>query len=446
MHHILIVDDNVKLCHSLSRNFTQYEYTCYTAYDTSSALRIYLDEEIDLVLLDVRLGEENGLDLMQQLRELNHDLPVIMITAFATVEAAVQSIKFGAFDYIQKPINFKKLLKIVENALQLLVLKNENDRLKNRLHELSTPIISNNPEMLKLHRKAQKLAPTELPILIYGESGTGKELIADYIHRNSNRSSSEIVKINCSAFPESLLDNELFGHEKGAYTGADSAYKGVFERAHRCTLFLDEIGDMPLSIQAKILRTIQNGEIRRLGGKHKISVDIRFLAATNKELESLIHKHNFRSDLFYRLNAATLYLPPLRERKDDIPLLADFFLKEFGRINGINTVVLDERVLTHLLEYDWPGNIRELKNTINYAATVSTDERITLDDLPPRFVSNTTGRASDINVRERVERELIVSMLRKTNQNKTKAAQLLNMSRKTLYNKMTRYEISTATN
>jgi DNA-binding NtrC family response regulator len=446
MHHILIVDDNIKLCNSLSRNFTQYEYTCSAAHDTSSALRIYLDEEIDLVLLDVRLGGENGLDLLQQLKELNHNLPVIMITAFATVEAAVQSIKFGAFDYIQKPINFKKLLKNVENALQLLVLKKENDRLKHRLHELSTPIISNNPEMLKLRRKAQKLAPTELPILIYGESGTGKELIADYIHSNSSRSSNEIVKINCSAFPESLLDNELFGHEKGAYTGADSTYKGVFERAHRCTLFLDEIGDMPLSIQAKILRTIQNGEIRRLGGKEKISVDIRFLAATNKELESLIHKHNFRSDLFYRLNAATLYLPPLRERKDDIPPLVDYFLQQFVRTNGSKPVVLDERVLTHILEYDWPGNIRELKNTINYAATVSTDDRITLDDLPPRFVSNTTGRSSSANLRERVERELIISMLRKTNQNKTKAAQLLNMSRKTLYNKMTRYEISTTVN
>ena len=446
MHHILIVDDNTKLCRSLSRNFTQYDYTCSSAQDMSSALRIFLDEEIDLVLLDVRLGEENGLDLLQQLAELNNNLPVIMITAFATVEAAVQSIKFGAFDYIQKPINFKKLLKIVENALQLQVLKDENEKLKHRLHELSTPIISNNPEILKLCRKAKKLAPTELPILIYGESGTGKELIADYIHGNSNRSSSEIVKINCSAFPESLLDNELFGHEKGAYTGADSAYKGVFERAHRCTLFLDEIGDMPLAIQAKILRTIQNCEIRRLGGKEKISVDIRFLAATNKDLESLIHKQNFRHDLFYRLNAATLYVPPLRERKDDIPLLADYFLREFGRIKGVDAIVLDERVLSHLLEYDWPGNIRELKNTINYAATVSTDARITLDDLPPRFVQDTVGGESTPNVRERVERELIISVLRKTNHNKTKTAQLLNMSRKTLYNKMTRYEISTATN
>ena len=186
MHHILIVDDNTKLCRSLSRNFTQYDYTCSSAQDMSSALRIFLDEEIDLVLLDVRLGEENGLDLLQQLAELNNNLPVIMITAFATVEAAVQSIKFGAFDYIQKPINFKKLLKIVENALQLQVLKDENEKLKHRLHELSTPIISNNPEILKLCRKAKKLAPTELPILIYGESGTGKELIADYIHGNSN--------------------------------------------------------------------------------------------------------------------------------------------------------------------------------------------------------------------------------------------------------------------
>jgi len=440
MHQILIVDDITKLCHSLSRNFTQYEYTCFTAENSSAALNIFLNNEIDLVLLDVRLGEENGLDLLQQLMDLDKNLPVIMITAFATVEAAVRSIKVGAFDYIQKPINFKKLLKIVENALQLSELRVENEKLKHRLYEFSEPIVSNNPEILKLGSKAKKLAPTELPILIYGESGTGKELIADFIHANSKRSSNEIVKINCSAFPESLLDNELFGHERGAYTGADSIYKGVFERAHRCTLFLDEIGDMPLSIQAKILRTIQNCEIRRLGGKEKISVDIRFLTATNKDLESLIYEKKFREDLFYRLNAATLYLPPLRERKDDIPLLVDHFLHEFSRNNGSNTRLLDERVLAHLLEYDWPGNIRELKNTLNYAATVSTHETITIDDLPPRFM-NGSGYASAQNVRERVERELIMSMLRKTNHNKTKAAQLLNMSRKTLYNKMMRYEI-----
>lgn len=440
MHHILIVDDNTKLCHSLSRNFTQYDYTCFTAQNSRAALDIFLNNEIELVLLDVRLGEENGIELLEQLLDLDGNLPVIMITAFATVEAAVRSIKIGAFDYIQKPINFKKLHKIVENALQLSDLRIENEKLKNRLHELSEPIVSNNPEILKLGKKTKKLAPTELPILIYGESGTGKELIADFIHANSRRSTNEIVKINCSAFPESLLDNELFGHERGAYTGANSTYKGVFERAHRCTLFLDEIGDMPLSIQAKILRTLQNCEIRRLGGKEKISVDIRFLAATNKDLERLIYEQKFREDLFYRLNAATLYLPPLRERKDDIPLLTNYFLHEFSRINGGNIKVLDDRVLAHLLEYDWPGNIRELKNTINYAATVSTDERITLDDLPPRFIHG-SGYASSQNVRDRVERELILSMLRKTNNNKTKAAQLLNMSRKTLYNKMTRYEI-----
>jgi len=440
MHRILVVDDITTLCKSLTRNFTQYGYTCFTAQNSRVALDIFLNNEVDLVLLDVRLGEENGIELLQQLLDLNSNLPVIMITAFATVEAAVRSIKVGAFDYIQKPINFKKLLKIVENALQLLDLRVENERLKNRLHELGAPIISNNPDMLKLGRKAKKLAPTELPILIYGESGTGKELIADFIHSNSKRSSNEILKINCSAFPESLLDNELFGHEIGAYTGANAIYKGVFERAHRCTLFFDEIGDMPLSIQAKILRTIQNCEIRRLGGKEKISVDIRFLAATNKDLESLIYEKRFREDLFYRLNAATLYLPPLRERKDDIPPLVDYFLREFSRGNGGNVKVPDQRVLARLLEYDWPGNIRELKNTVNYAATVSTEERITLDDLPPHFIHG-SGSASSTNVRQRVERELILSMLRKTKNNKTKAAQLLNMSRKTLYNKMSMYEI-----
>jgi transcriptional regulator with PAS, ATPase and Fis domain len=242
-------------------------------------------------------------------------------------------------------------------------------------------------------------------------------------------------------FPETLLDNELFGHEKGAYTGADSQFKGVFERADKSSLFLDEIGDMPLTIQAKILRTLQNHEIRRLGGNHTIMVNVRFIAATNKDLEELIKENRFRNDLFYRLNTAMLYLPPLRERKEDIPLLVEYFLSEYSNTNSTGVEKISDVVLEKFLDYHWPGNVRELKNAVNYAAAISSKDYISIEDLPPNFTPVERNKLSD-NVREEMEKNLIIKMLQKANYNKKKAAELLNISRKTLYNKLEKYGIT----
>jgi DNA-binding NtrC family response regulator len=365
-----------------------------------------------------------------------------MITGYGSIDTAVQSIKLGAFDYVTKPLDFDKLVKIVENAVKVSNLIEENDRLKDRLIELSPQVISQSKAMLELCEKAEKLAMTDLSILITGENGTGKEIIADFIHANSTKNSRKMLKINCAAFPESLLDNELFGHEKGAYTGADETFKGVFERADQSSLFLDEIGDMPLTIQAKILRTLQNHEIRRIGGSRTITVDVRFIAATNRDLQKLIRENTFRKDLYYRLNTAKLYLPPLRERKEDIPLLIEHFLSEYGTVNTKTTKQFSDRVFDTFLEYDWPGNVRELKNTVNYAAAISSKDYIDIDDLPSDFLDVPQYSASR-NIMQEVEKNLIIKMLQKANYNKKKTAELLNMSRNTLYSKLEKYGIST---
>jgi DNA-binding NtrC family response regulator len=292
----------------------------------------------------------------------------------------------------------------------------------------------------------EKLAPTDLPVLFRGESGTGKEVIADFMHGASVRSAMPMVKINCAAFPETLLDNELFGHEKGAYTGADSMFKGVFEKANGGTLFLDEIGDMPLSIQAKILRTLQNNEIRRLGGSDTITVNVRFIAATNKDPEEMIRKGQFREDLYYRLNTAVLLIPSLRERREDIHLLVEHFLadRSTGASSAAGHSVLKQvsaEVMARFLHYEWPGNVRELKNVVTYAAAMSSGERIELQDLPLHFLEG-AQTAGEGNIREDMERALILKVLQSTKYNRSKTAELLAMSRKTLYTRMVKYGLN----
>jgi two-component system response regulator AtoC len=310
--------------------------------------------------------------------------------------------------------------------------------LRERLTEYSPRLISQDEHMKEILNKAKRLACTDLPVLIIGENGTGKEIMADYLHTLSPRSCRKMVKINCAAFPENLLDNELFGHERGAYTGADSAFKGVFERADESTLFLDEISDMSSAIQAKILRVLQNCEIRRIGGDKTIKINVRFIAASNKNLESFIALKRFREDLYYRLNAASIRIPPLRERKADIPLLIDCFLKEFGTSNSKDIRGVDEKALQILQTYDWPGNVRELKNTVNYAAAISMKDIIGVEDLPT-YLSHLTEEQSAYNIREETERNLIIKMLKKMDNNKKRTAEVLNISRKTLYNKLDKY-------
>jgi two-component system, NtrC family, response regulator AtoC len=433
---ILIIDDKVKVCKSLAQNFEHLGYRTMIATSGKEALAAFGAGRIDVVLLDIMLGEESGIDLLKRLQAVDKTVPVIMITAFASVETAVLSLKLGAFDYVKKPLDFDELLMTVEKALEFSKLQEENTNLKSRLRELSATIVTEDPLMIALRNKMEKLAVTDLPILIGGESGTGKEVFADYIHAASSRSARPMVKVNCVALPESLLDNELFGHEKGAYTGADSVFKGLFETADGSTLFLDEIGDMPLGIQAKILRTLQNNEIRRLGGSATIKVDVRFIAATNKDLVELTRKNLFREDLYYRLNAAVLSVPSLRERKGDIPLLVGHFLAE---VDGRKE--LSPEVAARFQAYDWPGNVRELKNVVNYATAMSPNERIEMEDLPAHFLDEGYA-AGPADIRQEMERDLIVRILQSTKYNRSRTAEILNMSRKTLYSKMAKYGLN----
>lgn len=437
---ILIVDDNQKLCESLARSFAKREFVCYTATNSLDALPLFLEHTIKVVILDIMLGQENGIDLLKKLLELAPDVHVIMITAYAKIETAVEAIKIGAFDYIEKPVKFEKLLQVVMNAFKILRLDQENQQFKARIITTTSNIVTQNPRMLNMIDTLKKFAPSDLSILIQGESGTGKELLAELIHANSEFAHKEMQKINCASFPESLLDNELFGHEKGAFTGANTVYQGVFERADNTTLFLDEIGDMPLMLQAKILRTIQNHEIRRLGGKENIRVNVRFIAATNKQLEKAVQQGKFREDLYYRLNAGMFFIPPLRERKEDIPLLLDHFIAEFQGSDQQKPLQIRSDAMQILLTYEWPGNIRELKNAINYACMASGNGVIAPEDLPPSL-KNTT-RPIDKTSIQRSEREIILNVLHDVNFNKRRAASILGMSRTTLYNKIKQYNIS----
>ncbi|GAK57251.1 two component, sigma54 specific, transcriptional regulator, Fis family [Candidatus Vecturithrix granuli] len=434
---ILIIDDNVKWCKSLAQNFVQRGYTPVYATTSTEAHDLLARTAIDLVLLDIMLGEENGVDLLKDILLLQPRLPVIMITGFGSIDTAVQSIKLGAFDYVTKPLEFDKLLQLVEHAMNVSCSR---DYAPESFASDFPELITHNAAMLALCEKARKFAGTNLPILICGENGTGKEIIADVIHAHSTRSEKPMLKINCSAFPETLLDNELFGHEKGAYTGAETVFKGIFERAHGSSLFLDEIGDMPATIQAKILRALQNHEIRRIGSERVIKVNVRFITATNKDLRQLITNSAFREDLFYRLNVATIKLPPLRERKEDIPLLAEYFLAEHAKTNPTCAQRFSEAVIARFVSHSWPGNVRELKNTVHYAATICTNACIDIPDLPPHFLPKRSPQSSD-NIRDDMERALILDMLQKTNFNKKKTAELLNMSRNTLYNKLEKYGI-----
>ncbi len=441
-YEILIIDDNVKICKSLLQNFDQLGYKTHFALNSKDAYAVLAESQISVILLDIVLGKEDGIEVFQKLLSLNNSIPVIIITGYGTIETAVRSIKMGAFDYVQKPLNFDKLLKIVENACRMSSLTMENRNLKERLGELSQEMITKDPRMIELCVKAKRLAPTDIPVLITGENGTGKELMADYIHFHSLRSGEKMMKINCIAFPESLLDNELFGHEKGAYTGASSTYIGVFEKANKSTILLDEIGDMPLITQAKILRFLQNKEIKRVGGNTTIKVDIRFIAATNKNLERLVEEKKFRQDLLYRLNAATFCMPPLRERKEDIPPLIDHFLAEFAFDNKKRIYGVSDKVLNAFMQYSWPGNIRELKNTLNYAAAISEKDRIDTEDLPSYILheeQNEAEKEAPANSLSDVEKKMIIQSLKDNNYNIKKTAEILKISRKTLYNKLKKY-------
>ncbi|MBI1751740.1 MAG: sigma-54-dependent Fis family transcriptional regulator [Acidobacteria bacterium] len=424
---ILIVDDNEKLCGILAQDFERAGYRCRFALQGPRALELVRSGRTDVILLDLRLGRENGLDVLQELRRIDASIPVVMATAYASIENAVEAIKRGAFDYVQKPAPFPALLRVVERALM-------GGKGSGGVRP-GGAFITRNARTLDCLDRMEKLAQTEHPVFITGESGTGKDLLAEFIHLRSPRAAAPLCRINCASLPASLLDNELFGHDRGAYTGADGAFPGIFERAGGGSLFLDEIGDMSLEIQAKILRTLQNKEVRRLGGRATLRVDVRFIAATNKDIAAMVREGRFREDLYYRLSTAVFAVPPLRERLEDIPVLVAHFLAEDAAAN------VDVAAMQILLAHAWPGNVRELKNALDYARAMAPGGTIGVADLPA-YLHPPGFRLGGPGSPDEREKQVILDALRRAGNNRSQAAELLNMSRRTLYNKLAKHGIA----
>lgn len=361
-YHILIVDDEDNVRRMLATAFSLQGHEVQCASDGLMALQIFTDTPPDVVLMDIRMPEMNGMEALKAMLAQYSRIPIILMTAYAEVETAVEALRNGAFDYVIKPFDLDELNLLILRALQLQAMKQE---IRSLHQALSTSwqwghILTNSPRMMNICRDTAKIALSRANVLISGESGTGKELIARAIHYNSRRANGPFIKVNCAALPESLLESELFGHEKGAFTGAQTLHLGLFERAHQGTLLLDEIGEMPLVLQAKLLRILQEREFERVGGHQTILVDIRIVAATNRDLQMMVKEGTFREDLFYRLNVIHLHLPPLRERREDIPLLANHFLQKFSAENQRDIIEIDPAAMSLLCDWSWPGNIREL--------------------------------------------------------------------------------------
>lgn len=444
---ILLVDDDASHRVMLKAHLGAEGYEIVEADDGDIAVRLVGEREIDLVLLDLKMKRMDGLEALDAIREIRPAQPVIMITAFSTVENAVEAMKRGAFDYITKPVDATDLVLKVARALDLKRLEQENFRLREQLDERFDfgRIIGTSRPMRELFETLKLVAPSDATVLLTGESGTGKELIAGAVHHNSSRKDGPFIKVNCAALHENLLESELFGHEKGAFTGAVEMRKGRFELSHRGTLFLDEIGDLSPTTQAKILRVLQEGEFERLGGTKTIKADVRLIVATHRNLEQMVVEGTFRQDLFFRLSVVPLALPPLRERAEDIPQLSEHFLRTYSEKNRKDIRAIGAEAMDALLSYRWPGNTRELENTIERAVILCMGERISLRELPDQ-IRNAAGKPESIpfavrpgNSLKDMEKGLIRATLQKTGGNRTKAAEILGISRQTLQNKLKEY-------
>jgi DNA-binding NtrC family response regulator len=447
MKQILIVDDDTAHRTMLKVNLVSAGYNTIEADDGDRVLPILAEHDVDLILMDLKMKRMDGLETIKLLRNRGRREPVIVITAFSSVESAVEAMKQGAMDYVTKPVDIEALKLVLNKALDFEALREENEELKKRLGEQFDfgNIIGRSPAMQRVFETLSLVAPSDATVLITGESGTGKELIASALHHNSNRKNGPFIKVNCASLHENLLESELFGHEKGAFTGADSRRLGRFEMADGGTLFLDEIGDMSPQTQAKILRVLQEGEVERLGGNTTITVDVRLVAATHRNLNRMVEEGTFRQDLFFRLSVVPIALPPLRKRIEDIPTLANFFLNKYAKKNKKDIKGFHPQALMLLARYSWPGNIRELENTIERAVILCLGEQITPRELPPQMLPDdiaitdtTIATQSGLTLKD-MEREAIRATLKQTDGNKSRSAKLLGIARQTLLNKIKEY-------
>lgn len=448
---ILIVDDEAAIRESLQTLLEMENYSVECAATGEEGLNRIAERPFDLVLLDFALPDKNGLEVLRDIRERDRDLSVIMITAYGTVENAVLAIQAGATNFIQKPWDNEKLLADIQAAVARRRAEEENIQLKRALKQRYNfeNIIGKSEAMLRIFDLVAQVAPSRSTILLQGESGTGKELIAKALHMNSSRKDAPFVPVNTGSMPADLLESTLFGHVKGAFTSAIASKKGLFEIADKGTLFLDEIGTMTMETQAKILRVLQDRKFMHLGGVQELHVDVRIIAATNVDLRQMVKEGKFREDLFYRLNVITIDLPPLRHRREDIPLLVTYFLRKFAEENERDAREISPEALRYLLDYNWPGNVRELENVMERAVVLSSGPVITVELLPDQIVGRGNGLqmldhrpdASLFELVEECERRLIVDMLEKCNSNQTEAAERFHIPLSTLNQKIKRLNI-----
>lgn len=446
---ILVVDDEESHRIMLRAVLQDQGYEVTEADDGQGAVRAVEQEPFDSILLDIRMKDMDGIEALTEIRKISPQIPVLMMTAYASVKTAVEALKAGAFDYLTKPLDIEELLILIEKAMEVYHLREENIALKERLGARFdfSKIIGKSPKMREVFDSLSLVAPTDATVLILGESGTGKELVANSIHQNSARASQPFIKVSCAALPETLLESELFGHERGAFTGAVARREGRFQLAHRGTMFLDEIGEMSPTTQTKLLRVLQEKEFEPLGSNRTLKTDVRMIAASNKDLQKEVREGRFREDLYYRLNVVPITLPPLRERKEDIPALAAHFFAVHREKNRKEIKDISGKAMDLLIRYDWPGNIRELENNIERGVIMARGEIFAPADLPPQ-IQALSSEKEDLGIRfpfgisvYEVEKALISKTLEDTGGNRSRAAEILGINRRTLQIKLKEYGV-----
>jgi DNA-binding NtrC family response regulator len=443
---ILIAEDDPKVGESIRLLLKKRGYEILLALNGKEAFSLFRQETVDLVITDLVMPKMDGIELLEAVKGMRPETEVIVISAQGTIEKAVQAMKLGAFDFIEKPINPRVISLVVERALekQTLVLQNRDlrSKLEDRFHFKN--IVGRSGKMVKIFELIHHIAPYDSSVLIIGESGTGKELIANAIHYNSPRASMPFIKVSCASLSEGIIESELFGHEKGAFTGAIASRKGRFEMADQGTLFLDEVEDIPAITQIKLLRVLQEGEFERVGGNETIQVNIRVIAASNRDLQEAVKNGTFREDLYYRLNVVNIKLPALRERKEDTPFLANFFIDKFNTKYNMKVKGISQRAMSFLIDYEWSGNVRELENTIESILVINSPEVIDIQHLPQE-IKNSKEKPEVIPIKigtplEEVEREMLIQTLKATKGNKRRAAELLGINVRTIHRKMEELE------
>ena len=443
---ILLVDDEKDALDAMQMGLeSENSYEIVTSLSRNEAINIIKSSPIDIVVTDLKLKDGSGLDIVNFIQEKYPGISIIIVTAFGSVESAIEAIRGGAYDYLQKPIRLAELKRVIKRIAENIILKKENERLRRQLGNKKPhpPLIGNSSNFREILELIKQVAPAQSTVLITGESGTGKEMIASAIHHSSLRHSKPFILINCGAIPENLIEAELFGYEKGAFTGAQKQKKGKIELAHEGTLFLDEIGDLPRAMQVKLLRVLQNGELEHLGGTTTIKVDVRIIAATNADLEKMVKERSFRDDLFYRLNVITIHMPPLRDREEDIVYLAQHFIDKYNLINQKNIECLDPKVIKEMKRYPWNGNIRELENMIERAVVLSKEKMLKLYhfpllNTPTDDIFGGFNMEAGMTLAE-IEKEAIKKTLKYCRDDKNRAAMSLQIGLATLYRKMKEY-------